>query len=103
MYESPSDLKRVWGLTRHAALHAACLLAAHPGLVPTSGRRTAQRNRAVGGVPGSLHLDGRAVDFGGSREEIRAALSTARAQRVTHGCTGPAEALDEGDHLHVAW
>lgn len=90
-------------LTPHARLHALCLLAAHPGLRPTSGRRTPERNRAVGGVERSFHLAGRACDFGGSRQEIRHALRTALAQRVNWGCTGPEEVIDEGDHLHVAW
>lgn len=92
-----------WELTPHAALHLVCLLAAHPGLVVTSGRRSPERNRAVGGVEGSWHLQGRAVDLGGSRADIAAARQTAEAQRVTASCTGPEELLDEGDHLHVAW
>ena len=91
------------GLTEHAQLHTVCLLAAHPGLRPTSGRRTPERNRAVGGVEGSFHLTGRAVDFAGSRGLIATAARTARAQRVSAGCTGPEEVIDEGDHLHVAW
>lgn len=91
------------GLSPHARLHVLCLLAAHPGLRLTSGRRTPERNRAVGGVARSFHLSGRAGDFGGSRQEIGHALRTARAQRVTANCTGPEEAIDEGDHLHVAW
>jgi hypothetical protein len=91
------------GLTPHARLHAYCLLAAHPDLTCTSGRRTPERNRSVGGSPRSYHLKGRALDLGGSRVAIAAGLRTARAQRVSPGCTGPEEAIDEGDHLHVAW
>jgi uncharacterized protein YcbK (DUF882 family) len=91
------------GLTPHSLLHARILLTAHPELRPTSGRRTPERNRAVGGVPRSFHLSGRAVDFAGDRGLLRRAAQTARAQRVTHGCTGPEEVIDEGDHLHVAW
>ncbi len=91
------------GLTPHARLHALCLLAAHPGLRPTSGRRSVERNRAVGGVQGSFHLTGRAIDLSGGRGLLVAAARTARAQRVSHGCTGPEEVIDEGDHLHVAW
>ncbi len=90
-------------LESHARVHAICLLAACPDLRPTSGRRSPVRNRAVGGVPSSYHLRGRACDFGGSREAIRRGLTIARAQVVTPGCTGPEEAIDEGDHLHVAW
>ncbi len=91
------------GLEPHARLHALCVLAAHPELSVTSGRRTFERNRAVGGVEGSFHLRGRAVDFAGSRGTLAAAGRTARAQRVSPGCTGPEEVLDEGDHLHAAW
>src|SRR5687768_296723 len=92
-----------WGLTAHAALHLHALLAAHPGLVVTSGRRSPERNRAVGGSPSSFHLRGRAVDLAGSRAALAAAARTARAQRVTATCTGPEEVLIESDHLHVAW
>jgi hypothetical protein len=100
---TPADLSQKWGLTAHAGLHLACLLAAHPDLRPTSGRRTPERNRALGGVKGSYHLSGRAIDLAGSRVAIAAARRTALAQRVSTGCTGPEEAIDEGDHLHVAW
>lgn len=91
------------GLTPHARVHALCLLAACPDLRPTSGRRSVERNRAVGGSPSSFHLRGRAVDLSGSREAIRHGAKIAQQQRVSPGCTGPEEVLDEGDHLHVAW
>lgn len=94
-------------LDPHTRLHALCLLAAVPDLRVTSGRRSPERNRAVGGVKGSWHLKGRAVDFGGSPEDERRGLAFARAQRVSPGCTGPEEALvhdsGNGEHLHVAW
>jgi hypothetical protein len=91
------------GLDDHARVHAQCLLVANPELRPTSGRRSAERNRAVGGVEGSYHLQGRACDFGGSRQAIRRGVGYAHAQRVSPSCSGPEEVLDEGDHLHVAW
>lgn len=101
--ESPSELANRWGLTPHAALHLYCLLGACPGLVVTSGRRSIDRNRAVGGATNSFHLKGRAVDLALPGGDAGRYAPTARAQRVTPGCTGPEEVIDEGDHLHVAW
>jgi hypothetical protein len=57
----------------------------------------------VGGVPGSYHLTGRAIDLAGRRHDIERGLRIAWIQRVSPRCTGPEEVLDEGDHLHVAW
>ena len=91
------------GLTPHARLHAQRLLAVHHDLVVTSGFRSPERNRAVGGVPGSFHLQGRAIDVVGSGASLRAAARTARTQRVTPACTGPEEVVMEFDHLHLAW
>ena len=96
------------GLGAHTALHASVLLHRYPSLRVSSGLRTAGRNRQVGGVPNSFHLSGRAVDLVGPLSTLRAAASTALAQRVSPGCTGPEEVLIElagesGQHLHVAW
>lgn len=95
------------GLDGHAELHARVLLAARPELRVTSGRRSPERNRAVGGVPGSYHVKGRAVDFDAPDGYLARSADYARAQRVSPGCTGPEEVLvhdaGSGMHLHVAW
>lgn len=65
----------------------------------TSGRRSAEHNKNVGGVPNSFHLTGNAIDVakrpGVTLNKITELL---RRQGVTI-----AQGLDEGDHYHVAW
>lgn len=102
MVASNLNLKR-WRLTPHAELHARVLLGRFPAARVTSGRRTPERNRAVGGVPGSYHLRGRAIDVVVPPSQRSAFIRTALRQRVSPNCTGPEEVIDEGDHIHVAW
>lgn len=65
----------------------------------TSTLRSKARNRAVGGVPNSWHLSGRAVDIarapGVSHVQIADAYRSAGFHLI--------ESLDEGDHSHFAF
>jgi hypothetical protein len=65
----------------------------------TSTFRSVAHNRAVGGVPNSYHLLGRAIDVvrrhGITHHQIEAALRSAGFSLV--------ESLDEGDHSHFAF
>ena len=65
----------------------------------TSTIRSVEHNRAVGGVPNSWHLSGRAVDIvrrpGVTHGQIAAAFRNAGYNLI--------ESLDEGDHSHFAF
>lgn len=84
--------------SRPFSLSSAARLGANWGTV-TSTFRTPAHNRAVGGVPNSFHLVGRAVDIarkaGVSHATIEAAFRRAGFRLV--------ESLDEGDHSHFAF
>ena len=67
--------------------------------VITSTWRSHEHNRAVGGVPNSWHLEGRAMDIarrpGVTHRQIDAAFRNAGYNLI--------ESLDEGDHSHLAF
>lgn len=80
------------------SLRAAASIGSHWGRV-TSTFRSPAHNRAVGGVPNSFHLRGRAIDIarrpGVTHTMIAAAFRNAGYRLV--------ESLDEGDHSHFAF
>lgn len=73
----------------------AAVSAAAPDAQVTSGYRTAEHNKAVGGVPTSRHLSGQAVDLVPRPGETMAQLY-ARVSKVPG-----VKAINEGDHVHV--
>ncbi|MES2781906.1 MAG: D-Ala-D-Ala carboxypeptidase family metallohydrolase [Pseudomonadota bacterium] len=58
----------------------------------TSGRRTPEGNKAVGGVPNSAHLQGRAVDYWGPDLNV----TLAEARRIP----GMRKAFIHKNHVH---
>ena len=81
-----------------AGLIAAAGLGRQWGVV-TSLRRTPAHNRAVGGVPNSHHLHGRAIDLA-RRAGVRHADVAAAFRKAGFVLI---ESLDEGDHSHFAF
>lgn len=65
----------------------------------TSTYRSPARNRAVGGVPNSYHLSGRAIDIARFSGVTHAQLERAFLQSGYRLI----ESLDEGDHSHFAF
>lgn len=62
----------------HVAEVVRHIMAKVPGLVIESGGRDAHTNMLHGGVPGSLHLEERAVDFSGSASDLQKAAGIGR-------------------------
>ena len=91
-------LARTGTTARAADATSAARLAAAYGVI-TSIYRSPAHNRAVGGVPNSYHLAGRAIDIarrpGVTHRQIAAALEAAGYTLI--------ESLDEGDHSHFAF
>jgi hypothetical protein len=82
-----------------AAVQQTLAAALGDGFRITSGRRTPERNSAVGGAPNSYHLSGHAFDV-----VPPPGVSTAEAKKRLRASGIPlAELIDEGDHVHVAW
>jgi hypothetical protein len=65
----------------------------------TSTYRSVAHNRAVGGVPNSFHLSGRAIDIA-RRPGVNHAMIAEAYRRAGYRLV---ESLDEGDHSHFAF
>ena len=91
-------LMTVLGSSSSLHLMGAARVAAELGTV-TSGFRSAEHNRRVGGVATSYHLLGRAIDVqrrsGVTHQMLDAAMRRAGFVLL--------ESLDEGDHSHFAF
>ena len=100
MATAPSASEASWTPIRtgSSSLSSAARIGAQWGQV-TSTLRSVAHNRAVGGVPNSYHLRGRAIDIarrpGVTHSMIAAVFRSAGYQLV--------ESLDEGDHSHFAF
>ncbi len=71
---------------------------AFPGLRVASGYRDPERNRQVNGVPNSMHLTGRAVDFSGSARDMQNAAGLAQQLGLRYLIHD----AGSGMHLHVS-
>lgn len=77
-----------------------------PGSTITSRDRTPEKNAAVGGVPDSAHMDGRARDFvpsGATIEEAAAHINGLGIPGLKAIAEGPGAAHSTGPHVHVEW
>ena len=83
---------------KSASILSAAELGSRWGAV-TRIRRSPEHNRAVGGVPNSFHLSGRAVDIA-RRPGVRHADIEAAYRKAGFVLL---ESLDEGDHSHFAF
>jgi hypothetical protein len=84
---------------QRAKIGASIITSNIPGSTITSGFRTPSKNAAVGGVPNSLHLSGRGIDFVPPK-----GMTNAQAIAQLKNSNVPIrEILDEGDHIHVGF
>jgi hypothetical protein len=72
----------------------------------TSGRRTVEGNRAVGGVPGSAHISGRSADYAGG--DLKVILAAARKlpgikKAFIHNAGSGAHVHTEGEGWNVPY
>lgn len=83
-------------------MHLASIIGQRPQI--TSRQRSPEHNRRVGGSATSYHLSGRARDFLPPRgfPRGRRGEQMLRQEYARRGIQ-LREAIDEGDHFHIAW
>ena len=69
----------------------------------TSGYRCARLNKALGGVKNSLHMQGRAVDFAVSDDEIKHKLHDALREEACIKLLGICELIEYTNFIHVGF
>lgn len=80
------------------------------GLTKTSGYRTPEKNKEVGGSKTSSHLTGNASDYAGTPKQMEAyaqwAAKSGLFKSVIYGgrdlISGRTD-TNHGDHVHVGW
>lgn len=75
---------------------ASAVTGALPGATITSGLRTPAHNAAVGGVPNSYHLQGKAYDIVPQQGQTMGNLAAAAGQQFPG-----VKVLNEGNHVHI--
>jgi len=96
--ERPDPARVAFASASIGNVRDAARVAAHYGHI-TSTWRSVEHNRAVGGVPNSYHLLGRALDVVRRRDVSHGEIAAALRQAGFHLI----ESLDEGDHSHFAF
>lgn len=89
--------KETYNIKTTAASTAALQKAKELGLRITSGYRDPEHNKKVGGAPRSYHLFGQAYDVAGDATAMQKFYQWAKGSGLF------VEAIDEKDHIHVAW
>lgn len=87
-------------LDGHTKWHVQRLVEHVPGLSISSGRRSPDHNRRVGGSPTSKHLQGKACDLYGPELDMMHGRRTAQHEGASRAIIHDS---GSGRHLHVEW
>lgn len=90
-----------YNIKETAASQKALQKAKELGLTLTSGYRSPEKNKAVGGSPTSNHLKGQAYDFAGSYKAMDDFAKWARGTGMYSEVIW--QSKGHYDHVHIAW